>query len=379
MATSTDFYAILGVPRSATGEEIKKAFRRQARKYHPDVNKQPGAEEKFKEVNAAFEVLGDENRRKLYDEFGPEGVRTGFNAEAARAYRRYGAGPSAPSGASQGPGGFGGFGGGGFDFSDLLNDLFKQSQAETGARRAAGAEITAELEVELGDAANGAEREVVIQKPSACAACRGSGQRSGARPRTCAKCRGSGRVRMAGPMPLNMACDACGGIGTQETEPCTGCQGSGEVVRPQKLRVKIPAGVEEGSRIRLVGQGGPGVAGGPPGDLMLLVHVKPHPLLRREGLDLTLDLPVTVREAIEGAELEVPTLSGAVKVTLPAGIQSGRKLRLRGRGLPSHKGGQGDLYIVVQIHVPRSTALSRDAARALEELYEGQVRAGLRV
>jgi molecular chaperone DnaJ len=378
MAGPSDFYALLGVARDASDEEIKKAFRKMARKYHPDVNKQAGAEEKFKEVNAAFEVLGDPQKRKLYDEFGPEGVRTGFNPEAARAYRRYGAGGAGvPGGAAQG--GFGGFGnGGGFDFSDLLNDLFKQSQSRPASKRAAGADVSAEIDVELAEAANGAERELAVQRPAPCDTCRGAGSQPGGRPRTCAKCRGSGRVRMAGAIPVNLPCEACGGMGTIDAPPCVACNGSGEVTRPQRLKVKIPAGVDEGSRVRLVGMGGPGVAGGPPGDLMLTVHVKPHAFFRREGLDLVVDLPITVREALEGADVEVPTLAGRVQLTIPAGTQSGRRMRLRGQGLPSIKGGRGDLYVVAQIHVPRSTATTRDAARTMDAQYEGSPRAGLR-
>ncbi len=378
MAAQTDFYAMLGVSREATDEEIKKAYRRLARKYHPDVNKEKGAEEKFKEISAAFEVLGDQEKRKLYDEFGPEALRGGFNAEAARQYRRYGApfagaGTGAPAGQ-----GFGGFGEGAFDFSDLLNDLFRQSQRDERVRRAAGADVEAELDLPLETAANGGERELVIRRPSECPTCHGEGTAPGFKPRTCPKCKGSGRRRVAGPMPLNMPCDECRGSGVVEGPPCPTCGGSGEVARAAPMLVTIPAGVQEGSRIRLAGLGGPGVAGGPPGDLYLTVHLAPHPLFRREGLDLTLDLPLSVREALEGTEVEVPTLSGKVRLKVPAGTQSGRKLRLRGRGMPLRAGTAGDLYAVAQVRVPKASPAAREAAEKLEAEYDGDLRAALR-
>jgi molecular chaperone DnaJ len=366
-----DLYAILGVKRDATDEEIKKAYRRLARKYHPDVNKEKGAEDKFKEISAAFEVLGDEKKRKLYDEFGPEGLRQGFDAETARQYRRYGQQGGGPS-----PRGPGGSPFGGVDFSDLLNDLFRQSRSHP--QRAAGADITAELHVDLKDAALGAEREIAIERPTECGTCHGEGTAPGARPRECPQCHGSGRVSLPGaPFDLPMPCPRCGGSGELEGPACPTCGGSGEVLQKTRLRVKIPAGVEEGSRIRLSGQGGPGVAGGPPGDLYLSVHLRPHPLLHRDGLDLSLDVPVTVREAMEGAEVDVPTFGGAMRLRVPAGSQSGRRLRLRGRGMPSLKGPTGDFYVVLQVHVPAATEESLAAARTLDASYPTPLRANL--
>ncbi len=386
MASTTDFYAVLGVARNASPEELKTAYRKLARRYHPDVNREKGAEEKFKEISAAFEVLGDPQKRKLYDEFGPEGLRTGFNAEAARQAQR--AGPfqtqRRPAGAA-GPGGFGGFGGGttgvgGFDFSDLLNDLFKQSQSTEGRpRRSAGADIEAEIEVSLEEAAQGAERDISIRKPSACDACRGEGTAGGVKPRTCPTCHGTGKGRGVSPFGTRNVCDACNGSGLQEAPACQSCGGTGEVMKQQRLRVMVPAGVDAGSRIRLAGQGGPGVAGGPPGDLLLTVRLKPHPFFRREGLDIILDLPITVREAMEGAEIDVPTLSGKVRLKVPAGTQSGQKLRLRGRGMPSMKGAAGELLVVAQIHVPPADDTTRESARKLEDAYRGAVRSGLGV
>lgn len=374
MAGNKDLYAILGVSRTATAEEIKKAYRRLARKHHPDVSKEPGAEEKFKEISAAFEVLGDADKRKLYDEFGPEALRPGFNPEQARMYRRYGGG--AGFGGAGAPAGGSPFGGADFDLTDLFGDLFRQ----TGGRptRSAGADIEASLEVTLEEAATGAERDIAVQKPTACDTCHGEGTAPGSRPQTCPTCRGSGRVRMAGPVPLNVPCSTCRGSGMLEGPPCPTCRGSGEVSRTARLRVKIPRGVEEGSRIRLAGQGGPGVAGGPPGDLLLSIRLAKHRFFRREGLDLHLDLPLTVREAIEGAEVDVPTLSGGVRLRVPQGMQSGRKLRLRGLGMPSLSGKSGDLYVSAQIRVPATSDPELlEAARRLEEGYAEPVRAHL--
>lgn len=380
MASSTDFYAILGVPRDASDDDIKKAYRRLARKFHPDVNKEKGAEEKFKEVSAAFQVLGEPDKRKLYDEFGPEGLRAGFDPEAARAYRRAGGGfgGARPGRGPMAGGEAEGFGGS-FDFSDLLNELFRQSrQSAGGPMRAPGSDIESAITVDLKDAANGAQIEIAVERPTPCATCDGEGVAPDARPRTCTTCHGSGRVRMKGPMPINVPCQECRGTGVLEGPPCPTCGGSGETAQRTRLQVGIPRGVEEGSRIRLAGQGGPGVAGGPPGDLYLTVHLRPHPLLKRDGLDLTLDLPVTVREALEGTDVDVPTLGGPVRMKVPAGIQSGQKLRLRGRGMPNLKGALGDLFAVVQIRVPKhADAAALEAARTLEGRYDGDLRAGL--
>jgi molecular chaperone DnaJ len=377
MAKQTDLYAILGVSKDASEEEIKKAYRRLARKFHPDVNREKGAEDKFKEISAAFEVLGDAKKRALYDEFGPEALRSGFNAENARAYRRAGG----PSGGGFGGGGESPFGrggaGGGVDFSDLIEELFRRGGGH--ARAAPGADVEAEIAVDLKDALNGAEKDLVVNRPAPCDTCHGEGVAPGAKARTCQVCSGSGRVRMAGPVPLNVPCNHCRGTGVLEGPPCPACGGSGEVAKQQKIRVTLPAGLEEGSRIRLAGLGGPGVAGGPPGDLLLLVKLAAHPLLRRDGLDLTLDLPITVREAMEGAQLEVPTLQGSVELRVPTGMQSGRKMRLRGRGLRNRRGETGDLYVVVQVQVPPASEAGLTQARALEALYPGDLRAGLRL
>ena len=310
-----DLYDVLGVPRGATQEELKKAYRRLAKKYHPDVN--PGnkqAEEKFKEVTAAFDVLSDPKRRKLYDEFGPDALRTGFDekkADAYRQWRRQGGVRGGPS-----PFDFGDFERvdvgdfGTFDFGSIFGDLFGAARARRGAVPSAGASVEAEVEVDLRDAVLGGERDIRLD----------------------------GRT----------------------------------------LRVKIPPGVSDGSQIRLAGQGAPGERGGPSGDLFLKVKLREHPLVRREGKDLFIDLPVTVPEAVNGAEVILPTFEGSVRLRVPAGSQSGTRLRLRGKGLPGLRGGErGDLHAVVQVVLPERSDALRRAVEPLGGLYKGDPRARL--
>lgn len=312
-----DLYDILGVSRSASHEEIKKAYRRLAKQYHPDVN--PGnkqAEERFKEASAAFEVLSDEKRRKLYDEFGPDALRSGFDAaraEEVRRWRRQGAPPGGQ------PFDFGDFAttSEGFDFGSIFEQIFGQGAGRGGrghGRRAqgpmAGGDLEADLELDLKEAVTGGERDVRLE----------------------------GRT----------------------------------------LRVTIRPGMADGARIRLSGQGHPGRHGGAPGDLLLRIRLRPHPLVRVDGKDLSLDLPVTVPEAAAGAEVELPTFDGKVRLQVPAGTQSGARLRLRGRGLPDAKGGaRGDLYVVVRLVLPEPSERLAKAARALEPLYKGDPRAGI--
>jgi len=314
-----DLYAILGVPRTASTEEIRKAYRRLAKKYHPDMN--PGnkqAEEKFKEITAAHEVLNDQKKKKLYDEFGPDALRTGFDEKTADAYRQWKRqGGSPGQGVPFDLGDFetvnvGGFGS--FDFGEIFGDLFG-GRGRSGGRRgrpgpAAGADAEAELEVDLRDAVLGAERDLRVDQ--------------------------------------------------------------------RTLRVKIPAGVSDGSRIRLAGQGGPGANGGSAGDLYLVVRLRAHPSVRREGRDLYVDLPLTVPEAALGAEVVMPTFEGPVQLRIPPGFQSGRQLRLRGKGLPDLRGGpRGDLYAVAKIVLPEETPDLEEAVKPLERLYKGDPRAAL--
>jgi curved DNA-binding protein len=312
-----DLYDILGVPRTATPEEIKKSYRRLAKQHHPDVN--PGnkqAEERFKEASAAFEVLSDADRRKLYDEFGADSLRSGFDparAEEVRRWRRQGA---PPGGQPFDFGDFASAGQGGFDFGSIFEQIFGQAAGHGGrgghGRRGAmaGQDLEGELELDLREAVTGGERDVRVD----------------------------GRT----------------------------------------LRVTIRPGMADGSRIRVAGQGHPGRHGGPDGDLLLRVRLRPHPLVRVDGKDLTLDLPVTVPEAAAGAEVELPTFDGKVLLRVPPGTQSGARLRLRGRGLPDAKGGpRGDLYVIFKLMLPEPSEKLVKAARALEPLYKGDPRAGI--
>lgn len=369
-----DLYSVLGVSRAASADEIKKAYRKLARKYHPDVN--PGdraAEDRFKEVSAAFEVLSDPKKRALYDELGPDAAKIGFDPGKAASYRRW---RDARTGARGAPGGF--EDAGGFDFSDLFSDLFGGGRrAARATAPVAGDDLAASVEISLADVVRGSEHEVVFERPSPCPDCGGSGSRG--TPRRCPECQGTGRAKSGrGPVSFYGTCPACGGKGTV-VSTCPRCDGAGVVNAPARLVVKIPAGIADGGKVRLAGQGAAGARGGPPGDLYLHVRVRPHPLVRREGDDLHLPLPVTVSEAVSGATVSLPTFDGSVQLKVPAGSQTGRKLRLREKGVPHLKGGgRGDLYAEIRVVVPTGAG-ARDAARALDPLYEGDVRRELRL
>jgi molecular chaperone DnaJ len=387
---STDLYATLGVAKSASADEIKKAYRKLAKKLHPDANpNDKKAEERFKDVSSAYEVLGDEKKRALYDEFGEDALRTGFDEEKARAFRAY----REQAGAAQG-GPFGGgvefdpsmfrSGGPGFDPQDLgsmFGDLFGRRQAARGRRArtappAAGDDAELELSVDLREAVLGAEREISLDRQVQCPECKGSGHKPNSKPTTCPQCGGSGEIEMGGL--FRGTCPRCGGEGKVQP-PCPTCNGRGAVAETSRIKVKIPPGVETGSRVRLPGKGGPGERGGPAGDLYLRVVVRPHPTVRVEGRDLSLDLPITAAEALDGAEVTAPTFEGPVKLKIPPGSQSGRKLRLRGRGLPPlHAGStgapRGDLYVVLQIVLPPPSDEARAAAASLARLYPSDVR-----
>ncbi|MET0403219.1 MAG: DnaJ C-terminal domain-containing protein [Cystobacter sp.] len=394
-----DYYQILGVPRTATAEEIKKAFRKLARQHHPDVNPgNKGAEEKFKQLNSAFEVLSDEKKRKLYDEFGEEASKLGFDEQKAERYRAYKAARASGGGMPFGGGGGGGGGGGvDFDLGDLLGDIFGRAGGGAGGvdigeilgragGRAAGPtpgeDISATLTLSFAEALTGTERPISLQRPGRCQRCQGAGQVG--TPTACATCGGSGKVRRGGGGVLGMAgggtCPTCRGSG-RSAPSCTSCHGSGVLEETTRLTVKIPAGVQTGSKVRLSGQGAAGSRGGPSGDLYIETLVTEHPLVRREGDDLSMDLPVTVAEAMLGAEVRVPTFQGEVTVKVPPGSQSGRRMRLKGRGAPSLKGGTpGDFYLTLQIKVPEPLSdEARRAAEALARAYPGDVRGSLQL
>jgi molecular chaperone DnaJ len=377
-----DLYAALGVNKSATAAEIKKAYRKLARKHHPDVN--PGnkeAEEKFKGISEAHEVLSDPEKRKAYDEFGEEGLRAGFDPEQARQYRQW-----QQAGARGGrPGGFQ------FDFSsdqgprysgfeDVFGDIFGTRAAEArGPSR--GRDIESGLEVDFLTAIKGATTRIVLQTRRSCAKCGGTGRISSGSDTVCSTCKGTGQVRVAqGPFNFTQACPDCGGTG-RSGAVCPECQGAGATPGSETIDVNVPAGVNDGSRIRLAGKGEPGSDGGPPGDLYIVVHVKPHPLFRREGDSLSVDIPVTVSEAMNGADISVPTPGGSVQLKIPKGTKSGQRLRLKGKGVPNLKTKvPGDLYVTVRVQVPQSdNADAAEAARTLDKFYKEDVRRDIRL
>lgn len=371
-----DLYGVLGVERGARADEIKKAYRKLARRHHPDVN--PGnkpAEERFKEIAHAYDILGDPEKRKLYDEFGTEGLQAGFDASRARAYGEQATRQQAGAGTDPfAQSGFGRYS----SFEDIFGNIF-EGAASSGPQP--GADAEASLEIGLLDAIRGVSTQITIDRPETCATCHGSGN-DPASETVCPECQGRGKVQLGrGPVNFGRTCPRCGGVGRIGTRACSTCNGRGQTAHRERLTVHVPAGVDTGSRIRVAGKGVPGRGGGPPGDLYIVVRVQPHPLLERRGADLYLDVPVTVGEAALGATITVPTPDGEVRVKVPAGSQSGKLLRIRGRGVPALKGGgRGDLYIRVMIHVPVDGGEKvRDAIQAVESAYGKDPRSGLRL
>lgn len=364
-----DYYAALGVPKDAPAADIKKAYRRLARELHPDKN--PGdakAEARFKEVSEAYDVLSDERRRREYDE-----ARALFQSGRFPGQGGPGAGPGF---GGQGFGGQGGYGGGfgnqsGINLDDLLGgfgDMFQRSSPGRGPRR--GADIEAEVTIAFEKSLTGLEATVRIPGAATCATCNGLGSRPGTMPRTCPTCRGLGVIsRSQGGFALSEPCRECRGVGQIIEHPCPDCQGSGRRAREQRIR--IPAGVADGQRLKVRGRGSPGERGGSPGDLEVTVHVQPHPVFGREGPNLTITLPITFSEATLGASVRVPTLDGApLTVKVPPGTSSGRRLRAKGRGVPKTDGGYGDLIVTVEVTVPKPSDLSPKARTALQEFAQ---------
>lgn len=380
--TEKDLYAVLGVPRTASIDDIRKAYRKLARKLHPDVN--PGnkqAEERFKAVAEAHDVLGDPDKKKLYDEFGMAGVQAGFDPQQARAYREQAAEWERRAGQRGAGGGFGGYA----SFEDIIGDIFGGAGPAAGAagRTATrgGADAESELTIDLLDAVRGLSTTLTIQRREACPTCGGSGA-DPASVTPCPECHGAGTVRVGqGPVAFMRTCPRCGGTGNVSARPCATCGGSGERASSEKLTVRVPPGVETGSRVRVAGKGVPGAGGGPPGDLYIRITVRPHPLLERRGDDLHMDLPITVGEAVLGAGIEVPTPDGPVRVKVPPHSQAGRQLRVKGRGVPHLRGGgRGDLYLRLVVHVPESDSETvAEAVRTLDTAYARHPRAGWRL
>lgn len=362
-----DYYQVLGVPKNASADQIKKAYRKLAQKNHPDTN--PGneeAEDRFKEISAAYDVLGDQDKRTQYDQ-----VRE-------MASSGYGAG-GFPGGGFPGGGGSGGFpggfpGGGRVRFEDLgdLGDLFGGlfgGAGNRGAQRSTrGADLETTVTVGFDEAMAGTTVPVRIDGPAPCETCHGSGAAPGTSPITCPQCGGSGAVAVnQGPFQMSQTCPTCHGSGRIIETPCTTCGGTGSRRRARRFQVKIPAGVQDQARIRLAGRGEPGAAGGQAGDLYVRVRVRPHAFFGRKGSDLTLDLPVTYAEAALGAEVHVPTLNGPVTMKVPAGTPNGKTFRLKGKGAP-RRSGHGDLLVTARIEVPRK--LSKPEKELLKQLRE---------
>jgi molecular chaperone DnaJ len=366
MGDATDFYAVLGVGREASAEDIKREYRKLARKHHPDVN--PGdkqAEETFKQLSAAYDVLSNEQKRKLYDEFGAEGLRGGFDPEQARSYKRW-SDERASTGAHEREVPFD------FDFGDIFGA--RAGRSSRAGFRAAGEDIGATVTLDFVTALRGTLVSVRLPVRSPCDVCAGSGEKPDSPARTCADCAGTGKKRLAhGPMNLLTTCPTCGGDGKVH-DPCVQCGGAGILESEQAVEVRIPAGADDGSELRVRGKGGSGLGGGPPGDLVIRTQVTPHPHFTRDGLDLTLKLPITFAEAYNGASISVPTPSGAVQMKVPARSQTGAKLRLRGKGV-TRASSAGDLYVELSVRAPdlENEELA-NALRESDKLYSRALR-----
>ncbi len=350
-----DYYETLGVPRGASDEEIKKAYRKQAVKFHPDKN--PGdkqAEENFKELGHAYEILSDQQKRAAYDQYGHDA----FDPRArARGGFASGGGFHDPFDIFREV--FGGSGGG------IFENLFGGGQDPNGPQR--GDDLRYDLQISLEEAALGCEKEISVTKPDPCEHCHGAGAEPGSKMRTCATCGGRGQVLTSrGIFSIAQTCPHCKGAGRILEKPCRKCSGSGKYERTSKIKLRIPAGVEGGSRLRSAGSGEAGARSGPAGDLYVFLQVKPHEIFSREGDDLLCEVPVSFFQATLGAEIEVPTLQGKAAVKIPAGTQPGTLLRLKGRGVKNLQGhGQGDLHVRVQVEVP--THLNGEQKHKLEE------------
>ena len=357
MATKRDFYEILGVPKNASEEEIKKAYRKLAMKYHPDRNQGDAAktaEEKFKEAKEAYEMLSDAQKRAAYDQYGHAGVDPNMRG---------------------GPGGD--FGGGFAEaFGDIFGDMFGQQRGRGGRQVYRGSDLSYAMEITLEEAARGKDAQIRIPSWDNCDTCRGTGAKPGTQVKTCSTCHGTGAVQMRqGFFSVQQTCPHCHGTGKIIPEPCTACQGQGRIKRQKTLEVKIPAGIDDGMRIRSAGNGEPGTNGGPPGDLYIEIRLKKHDIFERDGDDLHCAVPVSIVTAALGGEIEVPTLQGKAAIDLPEGTQTGKQFRLRGKGIKGVRSSYpGDLYCHITVETP--VKLTEHQRKLLRELGESLSKGG---
>lgn len=348
-----DYYEVLGVAKNASEAEIKKAFKKLAMKFHPDRNPDSKeAEDKFKEAKEAYDVLSDAQKRAAYDQFGHDAI------------------------SGMGGGGPGGFGGGGASFSDIFGDVFGDifGGARGGQHVYRGADLRYNLELSLEEAVNGTTVKIRVPTLVHCETCGGSGAKKGSSPTTCPTCQGHGQVRMQqGFFSLQQTCPRCHGSGKIISDPCNSCHGEGRVQKQKTLSVKVPAGVDNGDRIRLSGEGEAGENGGPAGDLYVQISVREHPIFKRNGSDLHCEVPISFTTAALGGELDVPTLNGRVKLKVPEESQSGKLFRLRGKGVSSVRGGPpGDLLCRVMVETPVNlTSKQKELLREFEETMQG--------
>ncbi|MDO4878326.1 MAG: molecular chaperone DnaJ [Neisseria sp.] len=354
--SNQDFYATLGVARGAGEEEIKKAYRKLAMKYHPDRN--PGnkeAEEKFKEVQRAYDILSDKQKRAAYDQYGHAGVDPNMGGGA----------------------GFGGFGSAqGFDFGDIFSQMFGGGG---GGRQQSyqGADLSFAVEITLEEAAKGVKKRLTVPTYEECDVCHGSGAKPGTTAKTCATCHGSGTVHIRQAIfQVQQTCPACHGSGKEIKDPCIKCRGEGRVKAGKNVEVNIPAGIDDGQRIRLTGEGEPGRNGAPAGDLYVAIQIRPHNIFERNGLDLHCELPISFATAALGGEVEVPTLDGKVKLNIPKETQTGRRMRVKGKGIKSlRSNATGDLYCHVVVETPVNlTDRQKELLEEFEQISTGMPR-----
>ena len=362
-----DYYEILGISPNASSEDIKKAYRRLAVKYHPDKNRENSkeAEEKFKEVSEAYKILSDGEKRKIYDEYGHAGLQADIGA------------------------GGGGFTGSNFDPFTIFNEVFGQRSSSgggggifdnffggrTGVREGQpGSDLQYSLEITFKEAAFGTEKEIQIPRYETCSNCRGNGVKPGSSPQTCPSCGGTGSIAVSqGFFSMSRTCTQCHGRGTVIKDPCKECRGSGRVRRTRRVKVKIPAGIDNGSHLRLTGQGEAGLRGGPAGDLYIAIRVKAHPIFKREGDTVICEIPITFTQAALGGEIRVPTLNGRARLKVPSGTQTNKIFRLRKMGIPHlHSSGRGDQWVKVIIETPVNlSAEQKQLLKRLEEVGRG--------